>query len=106
MHLDVTTLQDYQLIFRWRLKYGGIFNLKLNDVCQFRRCQNSKKCMITKCLNQKGYRVKCIGEIVDQKNQLLAGCLSYGQTFFKKFAHTCDEQMLKILRRYIDSCLS
>ena len=26
----------------------------------------------------------------------LAGCLSYGQNFFKKFAQTCDEQMLKI----------
>ena len=31
-----------------------------------------------------------------------AGCLSFGQNFFVKFAETCDEQMLKISRRYLD----
>ena len=36
----------------------------------------------------------------------LAGHLSYGQNFFLKFAQTCDEQMLKISRRYLDSSLS
>ena len=35
-----------------------------------------------------------------------AGCLSFGQNFFVKFAKTCDEQMLKISRRYLDFCLS
>ena len=34
-----------------------------------------------------------------------AGCLSFGQNFFVKFAETCDEQMLKISRRYLDFCL-
>ena len=34
-----------------------------------------------------------------------AGCLKYGQNFFLKFTQTCDEQMLKISRRYLDSCL-
>ena len=34
-----------------------------------------------------------------------AGCLKYGQNFLIKFAQTCDEQMLKISRRYLDSCL-
>ena len=33
------------------------------------------------------------------------GCLSFGQNFFVKFAGTCDEQMLKISRRYLDFCL-
>ena len=36
----------------------------------------------------------------------LAGCLSNGQNVFAKFAQTCDEQMLKISRRYLDFCLS
>ena len=36
----------------------------------------------------------------------LEGWLSYGQIFFVKFAETLFEQMLKISRRYIDSCLS
>ena len=36
----------------------------------------------------------------------LAGCLSYGQNFVVKFAQTHDEQMLKISRRYLDSCLN
>ena len=35
-----------------------------------------------------------------------AGCLKYGQNFFVKFAQTCDEQMPKISRRYLNSCLS
>ena len=35
-----------------------------------------------------------------------AGCLKYGQNFSLKFAQTCDEQMLKISKRYLDSFLS
>ena len=31
-----------------------------------------------------------------------AGCLKYGQNFFLKFTQTCDEQMLKISRQYLD----
>ena len=34
-----------------------------------------------------------------------ASWLSYSQFFFVKFAQTNDEQMLKISRRYLDSCL-
>ena len=34
-----------------------------------------------------------------------AGCLKYGQNFLIKFAQTCDGQMLKISRSYLDSCL-
>ena len=36
----------------------------------------------------------------------LVGWLSNGQNFFVKFAQTCDKQMLKISRGYLDSCLS
>ena len=35
-----------------------------------------------------------------------AGYLKYGQNFLVNFAQTCDEQMLKISRRYLDSCQS
>ena len=36
----------------------------------------------------------------------LAGWLSNGQNFSVKFAQTCDKQMLKISRRYLDLYLS
>ena len=35
-----------------------------------------------------------------------ASCLKDGQNFSLKFTQTCDEQMLKILRKYLHSCLS
>ena len=35
-----------------------------------------------------------------------AGGLKCGQVFFVKFAQTCNEQMLKISRRYLDLYLS
>ena len=35
-----------------------------------------------------------------------AGCLSNGLNFYVNLAHTCDEEMLKISGRYLDSCLS
>ena len=41
-----------------------------------------------------------------QNGPWLASCLSYGQNFFKKITQACDEQMLKISRRYLDSSLS
>ena len=41
-----------------------------------------------------------------QNGPWLAGWLSFGQIFFVKFAQTCDEQMLKISKRYLDSFLS
>ena len=34
-----------------------------------------------------------------------AGRWKNGQNFWLKFAQTCDEQMLKFSRRYLDSCL-
>ena len=34
-----------------------------------------------------------------------AGCLSNGQNFYVNLAETCDEEMLKISGRYLDSCL-
>ena len=40
-----------------------------------------------------------------QNGPWLAGCLSYGQNFFVNFAQTHDEQMLKISKSYLDSCL-
>ena len=40
-----------------------------------------------------------------QNGPWLVGRLSNGQNFFVKFAQTCDEQMLKISRRYLDSYL-
>ena len=33
------------------------------------------------------------------------GCLSNGLNFYVNLAHPCDEQMLKISERYLDSCL-
>ena len=41
-----------------------------------------------------------------QNGLWLAGRLSNGQNLFVKFVQTCDEQMLKISRRYLDSYLS
>ena len=35
-----------------------------------------------------------------------AGCLSNGLNFDVNLAHTCDEEMLKISGRYLDSSLS
>ena len=41
-----------------------------------------------------------------QNGLWLAGCLSNSRNIFVKFAKSNDEQMLKISRRYLDSCLS
>ena len=35
-----------------------------------------------------------------------ADCLSNSLNFYVNLAHTCDEEMLKISGRYLDSCLS
>ena len=36
----------------------------------------------------------------------LAGCVTNDQNFFVKFVESYDEQLVKISRRYLDSCLS
>ena len=35
-----------------------------------------------------------------------AGCLSNGPNFYVNLANTCDEEMLKISERYLDSWMS
>ena len=35
-----------------------------------------------------------------------AGCASNGLNFKVNLAHACDEQILKISERYLDSCLN
>ena len=120
-----------QVIFRWLLSSGEILNWKFGLPVDIVRVdalarQKNPKRHFFRAIGNSFHEVTWIGlephqifsfcnistnmvargvQSFGRNGPWWAGCLKYGQKFFLKFTQTCDEQMLKISRRYLDSCL-